>query len=130
MKIITRDVDRNPDGRLSGLKVGMLVFNSLRPDIRVWKEASTLAAEGATVDIFALQGPEYEGDEYPFDGVTVHRITRHVPSLRMPLKLLQAGIAFTNATQSCRCEVWHAHDGRDPAMGGACGSSSTCPSSV
>ena len=87
----------------------MLLFNTMDPDPRVWKEAETLASNGATVCVYALRGPG-QAERTAVDGFEVCRFTRYAPTNMNPPKALKGVVSAVRALWNESYDVYHCHD--------------------
>jgi len=99
---------------LRGVRVAMLLTNPYRPDVRVQKEAFTLAGAGAEVVVFAWdrRGKLPELEE-PCRGVTIRRLyisSRDGLGVRQLPRFVRYWRAVARAVSAERWDVLHAHD--------------------
>ncbi len=96
----------------NGLKVGMLVLNSLNPDPRVWKEAKCLADNGHNVIIYAEKNEELE-DISAYENVRIERIFSPNIDSVFPWKSLPCWFSFfsfLSNKERIKCDVYHCND--------------------
>ena len=87
----------------------MLLFNTMDPDPRVWKEAESLARNGTTVRIYALRGPGQEAVSR-VDGFEVRRFSRFAPTNLNPPKTALGLLSTAKALLMEPFDVYHCHD--------------------
>jgi glycosyltransferase involved in cell wall biosynthesis len=94
-------------------RVCMLVFTSLNPDPRVWKESRTLALQGFDVTILAIRRKGQRKDEW-IDGFRISRIFSDYPlKLRNVFAMLKAWteyIFFLLDRKRIPFDICHCHD--------------------
>lgn len=94
---------------LDGIKVAMIVYNSLERDPRVWKEARSLAAAGAEVHVYALRVGAQQSRSTG-DGFLVMRFSESSPKSRRPGVLLRGLKDLRRATGGNSYDLVHCHD--------------------
>jgi 1,2-diacylglycerol 3-alpha-glucosyltransferase len=94
-------------------RVCMLVFNSLNPDPRVWKESRTLALQGFDITIVAMRKKGQNKDDQ-IDGFRILRIFSDYPlklrNLLVMLKVWVEFISFLLDTKRLPFDICHCHD--------------------
>lgn len=95
-----------------GLNIAMLVFNSLNPDPRVWKEAKCLADNGHNVIIYAEKNEGLE-DISVYENVRIERIFSPNIDSVCPWKNIPCWFSFCcfvfNKKRK-KCDVYHCND--------------------
>ena len=95
----------------------MLLFNSLDPDARVWREAKSLAFAGADVHIYALKGPGQPAHK-TIDGFSVHRVTPYSPANYLAARSSIKGlVALVRELWGKSFDVYHCHDAQTLPFG-------------
>lgn len=108
--VVPRSSDSDPQSPLDGLRVGMLVYNALDRDPRVWRSADALTGAGASVDIFMLaRDGQRSLSELP-GGARVHRV-RPPAGGRAVVDHARRLKAVLRATRNFDFDVVHCHDG-------------------
>jgi len=90
-------------------KVLMLLFGTLDPDPRVWKEANSLSKGNYQITVVA---PAISGKKgiYREDGFIIARILSYSPSIMRPLKRIRATFELIIFCLKKRYDIYHCHD--------------------
>ncbi len=109
-------VKARPETRSLNGKVCMHVLGTARTDVRVMREATTLAQAGMEVSIVDIESDPTQPREEEFDGIHVKHILMpgwFVPTRFKPwflVKLFLALLYGTLALVTVSAEIYHAHD--------------------
>lgn len=99
-------------------KICMVAYTVYEADNRVRRYAETLAKRGDQVDVIAISGTDFEGQQKEINGVTVHRVqhreqnerSKWTYAVRLMRFLVRSSAVLTRLHKQHRYDVVHIHN--------------------